>query len=91
MTKLKLFSEKVTECVQKHSNQNIVRGSFLECGFEATLRSKTNVQNVWKGHLSVFCKFLSEESETIFWESEVKHSKLFKSKFGERNLLRKCY
>ena len=72
-------------------------------GFEATLRSKANVVNlvkcfwsnlelkVWKGHFSVFCKFLSDEVETIFWESEAKRSKLFKSKFGYRKLLRKWF
>ena len=41
-----------------------------------------------------FWKFLSEEAETIFWESEAKVSKLFKSKFGHRKILRKwfsCY
>ena len=32
---------------------------------EATLSSKTNVLSVWKRHSSVFCKFLSDEVETI--------------------------
>ena len=36
-----------------------------------------------------FCKFLSDEVETIFRESEAKRLKLFKSKFGHRKLLRK--
>ena len=66
-------------------------GTFLENGFEVTLSSKTNVVRVWKRHFSVFCKFLSDEVETIFWESEAKHSKLFKSKFGHRKLLRKWF
>ena len=65
--------------------------TFLGNSFEATLSSKTNVLSVWKGHFSVFCKFLSDEVETIFWESEAKHSKLFKSKFGYMELLRKWF
>ena len=72
-------------------------------GFEATLRSKANVVNlvkcfwsnlelkVWKGHFSVFCKFLSDEVETIFRESEAKHLRLFKSKFGHKKLIRKWF
>ena len=89
--KLKPFSGKVKQNVQNYLNQNLVIGSFLENGFEATLSSKTNVVSVWKEHFSVFCKFLSDEVETIFWESEAKHSKLFKSKFGHRKLLRKWF
>ena len=38
-----------------------------------------------------FCKFLSDEVETIFWESETKHSKLFESVFGYRKFLRKWF
>ena len=89
--KLKPFSGKVKQNVQNYLNQNLVIGSFLENGFEATLSSKTNVLSVWKVHFSVFSKFLSDEVETIFWESEAKHSKLFKSKFGHRKLLRKWF
>ena len=91
VTKLKPFSWKVRPSVQNYLNRNLVIGSFLENGFEATLSSKTNVVSVWKEHFSVFCKFLSDEVETIFWESEAKHSKLFKSKFGHRKLLRKLF
>ena len=47
--------------------------------FAATLSSKTNVLSVWIGHFSVFCKFLSEEVETVCWESEAKRSKLIKN------------
>ena len=38
-----------------------------------------------------FCKYLSDEVEGIFCESETKYSKLFKSKFGHRKLLRKWF
>ena len=30
---------------------------------------KRNVLRVWKGHFPVFCKFLSDEVETVFWEN----------------------
>ena len=55
------------------------------------MSSKTNVLSVWKEHFSVFCKFLSDEVKTTFWENEAKGSKLFKSKFGHRKLLRKWF
>ena len=89
--KLKPFSSKVRQSVQTYLNQNLLIGSFLENGFGATLSSKTNILGVWKGHFSVFCKFLSYEVETIFRESEAKHLRLFKSKFGHRKLIRKWF
>ena len=91
VTKLKPFSGKVRQSVQNYSNQNMVIGSFLVNGFEATLSWKANVVSVWKEHFSVFCKYLGDEVETILWESEAKCSKLFKSKFGHRKLLRKWF
>ena len=66
VTKLKLFSEKVTRSVQNYLNQSFIIGSFLENGFEATLSSKTNLMSVWKGHFSIFCKSLSDKVETLF-------------------------
>ena len=45
------------------------------------------VVSILKGHFSVFCKFLSDEVETILWQGEEKLSKRFKSKFGLRKLL----
>ena len=50
-----------------------------------------NVPGVSKEHYPAVCKFLSDEVETIFWESKAKRSKLFKSKFGHSKLLRKCF
>ena len=91
VTKLKPFSRKERQSVQDYWNQNLVLGSLLENGFEATLSSKRNVLSVWKGYFSVFCKFFSDKVEIIFWESEAKHSKLFKSTFGNRKLLRKWF
>ena len=91
VAKLKLFSGKARQSLQDHLNSKLVTGRFLENGFEANLISKTNVLSVWKGYFSVFCKFLSDKIETLFWECEAKHQKLFKVKFGHRKLLRKWY
>ena len=68
---------KVRKSVQNYLNQNLAIGSFLENGFKATLSSKTNVLSVSKGHFSVFCKVLSDEVETVFWENETMLRKLF--------------
>ena len=91
VTKLKLFSGKGRQLVQIYLNQNFGIRTFLENGFGATLSSKANVVSVWKEHFPVFCKYLSEVVETIFRESEAKRSKLFKSKFGHRKLLRRWF
>ena len=90
-TKLKPFFGKVRQSVQIYLNQNLVIGSFLENGFEATLRSKMNVLSVWKKHFSVFCEFLNDEVETAFQKSEAECSNLFKSNFGNENFLRKWF
>ena len=79
------------QSVQNYLNQYLVIGSFLKNGFEATLSSKTNVLSIWKGHFLAFCKLLEDEAQTVFWESEAKLSKLFKSKFGWRKILGKLF
>ena len=43
-----------------------------------------------KWYFSDFLQFFSEKVETIFWESEAKHQKLFKS-IGHRKLFRKRF
>ena len=91
VTKLKPFFGKVRQNVQNYLNQNLLIWSFLENSFRAIFRSKANVLSVWEGHFSVSCKYLSEEVDTIFWESEVNRWKVFKSKFGHRKLLRKWF
>ena len=91
MTKLKPFPGKVRQSVQNYSNQNYGRRTFLENGFRATLISKANFLSVWKKHFPVLCKFLSDEIETFFWESEVKCSKLSNSKLSRKNLLSKWF
>ena len=89
VTKLKSLSGKVKQILQSYLNQNLVIERLLENSFEATLKSKTNVVSIWKGRFWIFCKFWSDEVETILRKSEPKRSKLFKSKFGHRKLLRK--
>ena len=91
VTKLKPFSGKVRQGVQNYLNQNSVVGSLLENGLEATLSSKANVLSVWKNHISVFWKCLSDEVETAFLEKEGKRSTLFKSKFSNMQLLSKWF
>ena len=91
MTKLKLFPEKVKQSVQNYLNQGLVIARFLEKLFEAILRWKTNVLTVGKMNFSVFCKSFNEEVERIFWESVAKHSKSFKSRFGDRKVLRQLF
>ena len=90
----KLLSQEVMKVRQSFKNclnQNLIIGSFLENGFEAPLSSKTNLLSVWKGHFSLFCKFLSDQVETIFWESEANRSKLVTSKFGHNHIVRKLF
>ena len=88
VTKLKPFSEKMKQSVPKYLNQNLVIASFLENSFQGTLSSKTNVLSISKGRFLVYCRFLSDEVETIFCESEAKRLKVFKSRFGHMMLLR---
>ena len=91
VTKLNPFSGKVRQSVKIFLNQNLGIRTFLDNGFGATLIPKTNIVGVWKEHFPVFCKYLSDEVKTIFRESEAKRSKLFKSKFSHRKLLRKWF
>ena len=43
------------------------------------------------GIFPIFCKFLSDEVETVFWENEAKGSIVFKVKFGHMKLVRKWF
>ena len=79
---MKPFSGKFRQSVQIYLSQSLGIKTFLENGFVAALSLKTNDMSVWKNLFPVFCKSFSDEVETIFWESEAKHSGLFKSKFG---------
>ena len=89
MTKVKPFPGKVRQSIENSLNENLLIESFLENVFDATLISKTNFVSLWKGHFTVFCKFLHDQVEITFRESETNSPKLFKSKFGHRKVVRK--
>ena len=72
VSKLKPFSGKLKKNVKNCLNQNLVIGRFLKTGFEATFSSKANVLKLENGIFWLFCKYLNDEVETIFWESEEK-------------------
>ena len=61
---------------------------FLGKSFGSYLQLKNECFERWKRS---FFKFLSSEVETISRESEPNRSKLFESKFGQRNLLVKWF
>ena len=78
VTKLKPFSGKVRQSVQTYLNQNLVIASFLENGSESTLSQKRMSWTIEKSIFQFFCKLLSDEVETVFWESEAMLQKLFR-------------
>ena len=80
--------EKVMQSVQNYSDQNLGITTFLQKYFGANLRLKTNFLRFSKKHFPDFCKFLTAEVETICCKSEARRSRLFKSKFRHRKLLR---
>ena len=48
------FSRNLEKSIQRYFNEHLVKGSFLENDFGATLRSKTSVVSVWKEHILFF-------------------------------------
>ena len=89
--KLKLFSEKAKQSLYDHLNSKLIIVNFFKNCFEASLSSKTNFLSLWKRHFSVFSKLFNDKIQTIFWESDAKGQKLFKSKFGLSKPLRKWF
>ena len=59
--------------------------------FSSYLDLKSECCECLKRAFTIFCKFLGVKVKTFFWESEAKRSKVFKSKFGHRKLLRKMF
>ena len=53
--KLKPFFGEDRQSYQGYLNQNLVVGSLLENGFEATLSWQTSFVSIWKEHFSDFC------------------------------------
>lgn len=68
-------------------NQNMVLRIILENDFEASSSSIRNVLDLWKWHFLDFFQIFEQQS----CESKPKHQKLIKSKFRNRNLLRKWF
>ena len=60
---------------------------ILENDFEASSSSIRNVLDLWKWHFLDFFQIFEQQS----CESKPKHQKLIKSKFRNRNLLRKWF
>ena len=89
--KLKLFSGKAMRNIQKSLNLKFANWSILETGFEATFKLKTNALIVWNDIFSFLAKCFSNEVESVFGDSKVKHSRLFKSIVGHRKHLRKWF
>ena len=92
MAKLGPFSGTARQRLQNCLNSRLVIKTFLENGSEATLRSKTNVLSIWKWQFSgffFFFEWMNEEVETIIWENEAKHQKVFKLKFSHSKLVKK--
>ena len=76
---------------QKLFKPNFSHRKHLENCFDAILRPESYVLILWKLYFSVLLKFLSDVVETVFWESEVKHWELFKSKIGNSKDFRKWF
>ena len=70
MTKLNPFSGKKRLSMENYVNKRSDIASILGKGFDVTLSSKINVVNLRNWHFAIFCNFLSEEVETIFWKKK---------------------
>ena len=84
VTELKVFFGKARQNLENYLSPKFIMGSIL-----VTLKSKTNIMGVWKWRFLLFCKFLSDKAENIFWDSKAKPSKLLNSKVWHMNRLRK--
>ena len=91
MTNLKPFSGKARQSLQDHLNSKLFIGTFLENGFESTLRSKTNVLSIWKDKFLVFCNISVTRLKPFYGKVRKNIKKLLKWKSGIRNLLRKYF
>ena len=97
---LQFLSDKVETIFWKSyaKHQKLCKGKFSHRNFvRKWFSSFFELKNKYCGRLKIayiflgFCKFLIDKVETIFWESEAKCSKLFKSKFSHRKLVRKWF
>ena len=86
VTKLKKTFVKARQSIQNCLNPIWGIKSIIESDFQATVRSKTVLLNLWKWHFSVFCAFLSDLTKIVFWER-----KPFKSNLGYWKHFRKRF
>ena len=86
VTKLKKTFVKARQSIQNCLNPIWGIKSIIESDFQATVRSKTVLLNLWKWHFSVFCAFLSDLTKIVFWER-----KPFKSNLGYWKHFRKWF
>ena len=84
VTELKVLFGKARQNLENYLSPKFVMGSIL-----VTLKSKTNILGVWKWRFLLFCKFLSDRAENIFWDSKAKPSKLLNSKVFHMKCFRK--
>ena len=97
---LQFLSDKVETIFWKSyaKHQKLCKGKFSHRNFvRKWFSSFFELKNKYCGRLKIayiflgFCKSLIDKVETIFWESKAKCSKLFKSKFSHRKLVRKWF
>ena len=77
--------------IKNECHEHLVIESFLENSFEAPWGQKWIFWAFQNSIFLVFCKFFIDEFQTIIRENEARHQKLFKSKFGHRNLPREWF
>ena len=87
---MKLFSEKARQTWRpikfKVGHRKLFRKRFW-----SDLEIKNECSERLEREIFGFLQILSDKVETILWESKAKHQKLFKSKLGHTNLLRKWF
>ena len=85
------FSGKAKYIPQNGFILKFARASILEIGFEATLKSKTNVLDIWIWIFRDFFHIFQWTKENLFEESKAKHTKLCKSEVSHRKYFRKLF
>ena len=87
--KLKPLNVKARQSVQKSLNQKLVMVSISENGFEAT--GKTWMLWAFENGILGYLQISQWRSRNHSTESEKRHQKLFKLKFGHKKLLTKSF
>ena len=90
VSKLKPFSGKAWQ-PSRPSKFKVGDRKLFRTWFWSNLEIKHEFSEHLKMDIFNFLQFLGDEVEAIFWESEAKHRKQLKTKFGHRNFLRKWF